>query len=77
MELGSGLAAYDDEPAPAWSGGHDGGDDGGGDEDDEEDEGGDNDDGVAEYMPTDYGREVTKDRRIFLRSWLDGPWMSD
>ena len=32
------------------------------------DEGGDNDDGVAEYMPTDNGREVTKDRRIFLRS---------
>ena len=73
MELGSALAAYDDEPAPACSGDHDGGDEdyGGGDEDDEddeEDEGGDYDDGVAEYMPTDYGREVTKDRRIFLRS---------
>ena len=76
MELGSGLAAYDDEPAPACSGDHDGGDedDDEDDEDDEEneggedDEGGDNDDGVAEYMPTDYGREVTKDRRIFLRS---------
>ena len=66
MELGSGLAAYDDEPAPACSGDHDGGDED--DEDDEEDEGGDYDDGVAEYMPTDYGREVTKDRRIFLRS---------
>ena len=38
------------------------------DEEDEEDEGGDYDDGVAEYMPTDNGREVTKDRRIFLRS---------
>ena len=70
MELGSGLAAYVDEPAPACSGDHDGGDedDDEDDEDDEEDEGGDYDDGVAEYMPTDYGREVTKDRRIFLRS---------
>ena len=71
MELGSGLAAYVDEPAPACSCDHDGGDYGGGDEDDEEDEedeGDDYDDGVAEYMPTDYGREVTKDRRIFLRS---------
>lgn len=71
MELGSGLAAYVDEPAPACSGDHDGGDeddDEDNEEDDEEDEGGDYDDGVAEYMPTDYGREVTKDRRIFLRS---------
>ena len=70
MELVSGLAAYVDEPAPACSGDHDGGDedDDEDDEDDEEDEGGDYDDGVAEYMPTDNGREVTKDRRIFLRS---------
>ena len=67
MELGSGLAAYVDEPAPACSGDHDGGDEDD-DEDGEEDEGGDYDDGVAEYMPTDNGREVTKDRRIFLRS---------
>ena len=63
LELGSGLAEYADEPAPACSSDHDGGD-----EDDDEDEGGDYDDGVAEYMPTDYGREVTKDGRIFLRS---------
>ena len=70
MELGSGLAAYVDEPAPACSGDHDGGDedDDEDDEDDEEEKGGGYDDGVAEYMPTDYGREVTKDRRIFLRS---------
>ena len=69
MELGSGLAAYVDEPAPACSDVNDGGDeDDEEDEEDEEDEGGDYDDGVAEYMPTDYGREVTKDGRIFLRS---------